>query len=423
MKTGLHIPAVGIALVVGGILLWFYLGQKRERRGLVSFTPAPQVQNPAAPPVNLPLRPEDEHRSAVIQFLSGVASGMKRAGIPEMPPVTEQLRKAADAKDHGEVIRAFHEAVYGRWQKMHEVLPAVRAFLHHDSPFVRYTAARTLYTAGDRSGYETLHGMISAGEPILDGSQDLRVDAAKVLAQFRETEAITPIRELYSKTQQPELLIALATLGVRATEAHTWPFISSPLAIYNYGKTGAHEFVPNLRNAFLSSTDGEVTNASAWALARLANDQACIQHLVQAAYPAINASPRNGQLKYDRSSKALQLLGSIQSPVAKQTLERALESSNPVAVQYAVVNLLFNQPEGSEKAKQVVLRELRGEQRKLGTELLLNVASKIDDPEIRAAGEAFDQRSGDRSWKLYSVERRQWPIYNWIDDYVVALNQ
>ena len=90
---------------------------------------------------------------------------------------------------------------------------------------------------------------------------------------------------------------------------------------------------------------------------------------------------------------------------------------------YTPVNLLFNQPGGSEKAKQVVLRELRGEQRKLGTELLLNVASKLDDPEVRAAGEAFDQRSGDRSWKLYAVVRRQWPIYNWIDDYVVTLNQ
>jgi hypothetical protein len=51
---------------------------------------------------------------------------------------------------------------------------------------------------------------------------------------------------------------------------------------------------------------------------------------------------------------------------------------------------------------------------------MLNIASKLDDPEIRAAGEAFDQRSGDRSWKLYAVERRQWPIYNWIDEYVVV---
>ena len=50
------------------------------------------------------------------------------------------------------------------------------------------------------------------------------------------------------------------------------------------------------------------------------------------------------------------------------------------------------------------------------------VRSFIAD-EVRGAGEVFDQRSGDRSWKIYSVERRQWPIYNWIDDYVVVLNQ
>jgi hypothetical protein len=70
-----------------------------------------------------------------------------------------------------------------------------------------------------------------------------------------------------------------------------------------------------------------------------------------------------------------------------------------------------------------VLRELRGEQRILGTELMLNIAAQLDDSGIRAAGEAFDQRTGENSWKLYAVERKQWPIYNWIDDYVVVLNK
>jgi hypothetical protein len=54
---------------------------------------------------------------------------------------------------------------------------------------------------------------------------------------------------------------------------------------------------------------------------------------------------------------------------------------------------------------------------------MLNIAAQLDDSGIRAAGEAFDQRTGENSWKLYAVERKQWPIYNWIDDYVVVLNK
>jgi len=350
-------------------------------------------------------------------------ASLKKAEIEETPPVLDQLRKAVASKDHGEIVRAFHQAIYGRSQKMGEALPVVKGFLTDADPFVRLTAARTLYTAGDRSGFETLSALVVAKEVIPDGKQDLRVEAARVLAKFRETEAATVIGELYSQTKTGGLLTALATLGQRASEASSWPFVNSDLAITNYGKSGASEFVAPLRATFASSTDPEIKNASAWTLARLTGEQAYLEFLTQAAQPAINANPKIGQLSFDDSSKALRYLGSLQSPVARAVLERALDSNNPVAVQYAVVNLLFNQPDGSEKAKQVVLREMRGEQHKLGAELMLNVASQLDDPEIRAAGEAFEQRSSDKSWQIYSVERRHWPIYNWIDGYVVALNR
>ncbi len=98
-----------------------------------------------------------------------------------------------------------------------------------------------------------------------------------------------------------------------------------------------------------------------------------------------------------------------------------MESRNPVAVQYSVVNSLFNQTAGVVQAKRVVLRELRGEQQKLGRELLLEIAAKLDDSEVSAAGRSFDQRTGEHSWHYYAVERKDWPIYNWIDDYVVDL--
>lgn len=350
-----------------------------------------------------------------------IFEGMKKAGAKEVPPIAKQLQDAIKSGEHATITRAFHEAIYDSFARMSEAVPAIKDFLSHEDPFVRYSAAEALCRAGNRDGVPTLIEMVEANEPISEAKQDLRVQAARLLAKFREHAAAGIIVELYSKTKNGELLIGLATLGVRASEASKWPFVASDLAVTNYGKTGAIEFVSQLRSTFASTNDPELKNASAWTLARLTGEQAYVNYLVQTVQTAINANPRNGELRFDDSAAALRYLGSLQSPVAKQVLERALDSNNPVAVQYAVVNLLFNQPNGSDKAKQVVLRELRGEQSKLGTELMLNVAAQIDDPEIRAEGEAFDQRSGDRSWNLYAVKRRQWPIYNWIDDYVVAL--
>jgi HEAT repeat protein len=255
---------------------------------------------------------------------------------------------------------------------------------------------------------------------IPDGEQDVRVEAAQTLAKFREAEAVDRIVALYSQSKNKEVLRPLVTFGVRVPEAKAFPFVSSSLAISNYAKLGAAEFIPKIEATFQQSRNPEVKNAAAWALARFGHPEHA-DYLVQAAEVAISAPATRGET-WDDNSDALRYLGSLQSPVARAVLERALHSDNPVAVEYAVVNLLFNQPGGSEEAKQVVVRELRGEQRKMEYELLFNVASKLDDPEVRAAGEAFDQRSGDHSWQLYSRERRAWPIYNWIDGYVVALN-
>jgi len=41
---------------------------------------------------------------------------------------------------------------------------------------------------------------------------------------------------------------------------------------------------------------------------------------------------------------------------------------------------------------------------------------------LRAAGEVFGRQLGNNAWQLQAIERRAWPIYNWIDDYVVLLN-
>ena len=423
-KTILIAGAIAVLLYVFG----FFVARspRQSASGETSpLTPAPATQSvtPEASSTVTTAATEQEQQNAMRRFLATFTDGMKKAGIPVAPAVGERLREAVATKDHGEISRAFHEAIYGRWQKMAEALPAVRIYLSDPDPFVQYTAARTLYTAGDRSGFQMLLQMVAAKDAIPEGNQDLRVEAARMLAMFREKKAIGEIVKLYSSTSGSGLLSALSTLGGQeiVSELEKQGFYANKFSIVRYGILQIQSFTPQIAATFQQTSNAELKNATAWALART-SDENYTNYLAEAAQPAIDANPKGSQ-KFDESTAALRYLGSVQSPIAKQVLERALDSNNPVAVQYAVVNLLFNQPGGSEKAKQVVLRELRGEQRKLGTELLLNVASKLQDPEIRGAGEAFDQRSGDRSWKIYSVERRQWPIYNWIDDYVVVLNQ
>jgi HEAT repeat protein len=362
-----------------------------------------------------------EQENAMTHLLNNMKAGLAKAGVKETPPVAVELREAAASKDHSQIRRAFNDAIYGRSRKMSEVLPIVKGFLADPDPYVRLIAAKTLYTAGDRSGFEALSALVSIPAAIPDGEQDLRVEAAQTLAKFRETEAVDRILALYSQSKNRDLLTPLATLGVRAPEAKAFPFVASDLAITKYAKYGAAEFVPKIEATFQQSRQPRVKNAAAWALARFGQPQYA-DYLVQAAEVAINAPATSGKT-WDDNSAALRYLGSLQIPVARAVLERALHSDNPVAVEYAVVNLLFNQPGGSEEAKRVVIRELRGEQRKMEYELLFNVASKLDDPEVCAAGEAFDQRSDDHSWQLHSRERRAWPIYNWIDGYVVALSR
>ena len=63
-------------------------------------------------------------------------------------------------------------------------------------------------------------------------------------------------------------------------------------------------------------------------------------------------------------------------------------------------------------------------------ELIFEIAGKLDDPEIRAAGEAREPRFGyggwgmntGYGWRFWGVERKNWPIYNWIDDYVEEID-
>ena len=110
-------------------------------------------------------------------------------------------------------------------------------------------------------------------------------------------------------------------------------------------------------------------------------------------------------------------------PRAKEALEAVLDSKDSTSVRTAAVNLVFNHG-GSSKVNHMVASELNGNQTPLGTDLTLNLAVQLcSDPVIQAAGKAFAKRNPGGSWELYTVERKNWPIYNWVDDYVIKLKQ
>ena len=159
---------------------------------------------------------------------------------------------------------------------------------------------------------------------------------------------------------------------------------------------------------------------TAWALAELTGEDRWVDYLVTATREALEPDG-GGRLNYVKVTTALKYLGCLQHPAATPALEEALDAPDFHAVHVAVVNLLFNQKGGSEKAKQLLIRQLRGEPPRMEMRHVLDVASSFDDPDLETAGRAFDRGSRD-DWQRRTVELKNWPIYNWIDDYVLRLN-
>jgi HEAT repeat protein len=356
--------------------------------------------------------------------------------------VAQRLAKAVRAGEPGEIMRQFNEAVYDHFAKMDESLPAIRPYLKDPSPFVRYTAARCLYVAGDRSGYGTLVDLVRSPEPVLvrydvpkevleaagTNEEDVRISAATVLGKYRQRESAEAVNLLMDRTPKAgfELRKALLTMGVKVVPPDTARFYASKWSITTYGLVGARRFVPDLIATFehprppdLAMTP-EIKVIAAWALAELTGEDRWVDYLVTAAKDALTPDA-GGHLNYVNVTTALEYLGCLQHPAATPVLEDALDAPDFSAVEVALVNLLFNQKRGSEKARQFLIRQLRGERPRMQMRIMLDVASSFDDAEIDAAGRAFDRGSQDE-WHRTAVERRKWPIYNWIDDYVVRLN-
>lgn len=145
----------------------------------------------------------------------------------------------------------------------------------------------------------------------------------------------------------------------------------------------------------------------------MTNNQNTINYLVLAARAGLKESDNTGE---PLKSKLVSYLGTIQNPAAKQTLEAALSSTDPMVLEAAITNLIYNQG-GSDKAVQVIANQLKNSTRAtLPWDFTMNMATQLlDNPKIQAARQKFSQTDVTGEWQLYTVERKNWSVYNWLE--------
>lgn len=363
----------------------------------------------------------DQQKQILQNFVGGIMESLKTRGWTAIPSLKVALQNAVKSEDKGTILRAFNDAIYSAQWDMDEVVPALQTYLKDPDPYVRYLAAQSLFTVGDESGYQTLLDLVKSDVPIEGLGKDVRIAAAETLAQFRQADAIQSIYHLYQETKNGNLIVALQKVAPDKVGALIPPdrFYRDPFAVRDYGIEGDRQFEAQIRDVFESSQHQDLKTAAAWALASMTGDKAAINYLIQTAQTSI---PASGTSQRD----ALRYLGSIQTPEARQALVAALNSSDSTMKEIAMVNLLFNQG-GSEEAINAVAQQLDGmvpPGHEMAWDLIFNIAVQLrDNPTIAAAGEKYAARQRDGTWRRFVEQRANWPIYNWIDNYVVKLNK
>jgi hypothetical protein len=148
-----------------------------------------------------------------------------------------------------------------------------------------------------------------------------------------------------------------------------------------------------------------------------------VEALADAARECIAYRSNVRDFHFDHRSRALRYLASLRHPIAVRLLDEALDSANPVAVEYAVVNLLFDgAPEAAAaraKARALLLRELVGKPGALALDLKLWLSVSLGDAEVESTARRRNP-GGVFGWYW---RRRRWSVYNWLDDRVVEPNE
>jgi HEAT repeat protein len=417
-KRALAITLVSITLAVVAIVALLCWPHAKDAvghpdKGGTAIVGDPKPKNDAA---YLKAHPEVDAK-----ILQGVLEAL---GYKKGPKLGDQLAGAVNSLDERQIRKAFEEAVWSGHWKMDEVAPLLLSYLNDNNAFVRFDAAKTLLTIGDASGVDALMAIVKTKGPMDGSDSDLRIQAANVLAQYKIDSATGPIDQLFQDSKNGYLIYTMMELNDKNAAAIVEEAGYYPLApsIMDYALAGSQKFVPNIARTYATTVDPDVKVTAAFALATLSGDQGAIQFLAQEA-DTLDANA-NGSLRVNQltAEKALKFLGSIDSPIARASLENALSSSDSQAVAIAAINLLFNQG-GSEKAINVLaeqLEETSPPSRWIPWDTELSAAQKLmNNPRIQAAGAVYAQKSGNGSWQLYTNDRKNWSINNWIGGYVV----
>ncbi|MCB1205501.1 MAG: HEAT repeat domain-containing protein [Verrucomicrobiae bacterium] len=368
---------------------------------------------------------EESERDTVTNGLKTLVDGLGEFGLKPVFGIEGKLATAVATGDYGEMRRAFSDAVYGRFGSMEDSVAAMKKRLDSENIVAAFLAAEHLLIAGDRSGVPILTEILQRPETVpyrRDDESDLRNKACEILGKFRIEEAAPFLKEYYKRTASGAPLTALTQLGHRAG---TWSerYQGGRGAVW-YAKVGAAEFLPDIKNTFQESQDPETRIGAAWAAAYMGGGPEYVDYLIEASRLATEAPDDRETGEVIKSREALRYLGTLQTPEAIAALEKALVSKNPGASSVALVNLLFNQAEPSEKARQVLLDQLNGSvDHRINPELAMRIIAALDDAELKQAGGQASRRSSAYDWRFWGGERAKWPVENWIFDYVVIRNQ
>lgn len=422
-KSIFGVIILGCVLLVLGCLLWHY--RPAMTVGMKENLPAQAVQpNLTGSMAKAELKLDnfsDSQKAEGIKELNFLFNKLAK-GSEEIHPASKYLQNAINTGDKSKILQAFTRLYWSGLWPMSEVVPTLKEFLNNQDPFVRYLAGETLFKVGDQSGYAILLALVQSGAPIEGIAQDLRIQAAEVLAQYAQIGATQAIYNLYEQTNDGNLIRVLTSLnGEEATSiVQSKGFFADPSAMQYYGLADVKQFVPQITSTFYTTQQPGLKVAAAWALAMLTDDQNAINYLVQEARTGLNDRSKVDDLT---ERNAIEYLGTVQTASAKQTLEAALGSSDPTIVQIAIVNLIYNQG-GSDKAVQTIANQLTNPtQATLPWDFTLDVASQLTfNPAIQSAGRVFAQQGEAGLWQTYTVERQNWPVNNWIGNYAVKIN-
>lgn len=367
---------------------------------------------------------EGSERDAVTKGLKTLVEDLGEFGLKPVIGIERKLAAAIATSDYGEIRRAFSDAIYGNFGSMEDSVAAMKSHLDSDDVIVTFLAAEHLLIAGDRSGVPKLIEIIKSPETIpykiLKKDFELQDIACEILGKFRIEEAIPFLKDYHARTGAGQAVGALTAMGQRAG---SWQEKFSGLESAGYAMVGATEYLPDIKRTFQESTNPEVRIGAAWAAAYMGGGPEYANHLIEASKLSAEAPDDRGAGEFNKSREALRYLGTLQTPGAVAALEKALDSKNPRASSVALVNLLFNQAEPSEKARQMLLDQLNGTMdNRIYPELAMRIIAALDDAELKEAAARASRRTSAYPWRFWGVERANWPVENWIFDYVVIRN-